>query len=237
MHQRSMIATLLAICAFSFSGTPVLAQEHGAPAKTQTPKATPAAAHAPADEQHAPAGESHSDSGHAAGGSNIFGGDLGNVFWTTVIFLIVVYVLGTKAWPPMLKALADREKSIRDALDTAKRDRDEAAKLMSDYKAQLERARVEATAIIEEGRRDGQAVRQRLQDDARKEADELVARARREVQLAADAAVKTIYDEAAQLAVEVAGQVVRKQFKADDHRQLVAESLERMKASKTASMN
>jgi F-type H+-transporting ATPase subunit b len=109
---------------------------------------------------------------------------------------------------------------------------------MADYKAQLEKARVEATAIVEEGRRDAQAVRQRLQEDARREADELVARARREVQIATEAAIKSIYDEAAQLAVDVAGQVVRKQFKADDQRQLVTESIARMKAARApTSMN
>jgi F-type H+-transporting ATPase subunit b len=162
---------------------------------------------------------------------NIFGGGIGNMIWTTIIFAIVVVVLRNKAWPQLLKALNDREQSIRTSLENAKREREAAEKLLADYKRQIDQARVEATAIVDEGRRDADAVRRRIQEEARRESDEMVARARREILLARDTAIKDLYDSTAELAVQVAGGIIRKELRADDHRSLVTESLERMKAS------
>ncbi len=169
----------------------------------------------------------------AAGGGgeeNLFTGNLGNAVLTAIIFAIVVYVLGTKAWPVLIKALDERERSIRGALESAKHERQEAAKLLKDYQAQLDKARVEATAIVDEGRRDAEEVRRRIQDQARRESDEMIARARREIQLATDAAVKELHDQTVELSIQVARGIIAKEMQADDHRRLVSESLERMKA-------
>lgn len=179
----------------------------------------PQAAHgAPA----AHASESHEEA------ASIFAGGIGNAIVTLIIFGIVVYVLGTRAWPPLLKSINDREAMIRKSIEDARRQSEESQKLLAQYQTQLDRARTEATAIVEEGRRDAEAVRRKIQDDARKESDEMVARARREIQLATDSAIKELYDKTADLAVQVAGGIIRKELKADDHRGLVKESLDRM---------
>jgi F-type H+-transporting ATPase subunit b len=100
--------------------------------------------------------------------------------------------------------------------------------LLADYRAQLDRARQEATALVEEGRRDGNVVRQRIQEETKREAAEMLERARREIKLATDTAVKEIYDQTAELAVQVAGRIIQKELSAGDHQELVAESLNRM---------
>lgn len=181
------------------------------------------------------------DAGHAApdahgGGDTIidklFRGGIGNSLITLVVFGIVVLILGSKAWPSLIKVLHEREKLIRDSLETAKREREEAEKLLVQYKKQIEQARVDATAIVDEGRRDAEVVRRRMQDEARKESDEMIARAKREIQLATDSAVKELYDRTAELAVNVAGGIIKKELRPDDHRALVTESLQRMTATK-----
>ena len=188
-------------------------------------------AHQPAAEQVSGAAP-HATGEHAAGEhgekGTVFAGGLGNAIVTLIIFGIVVYVLGTKAWPPLLAALNEREKSIRSSLENARREREESSKLFAQYQAQLDRARQEATAIVEEGRRDAEVVHRKIQDDARREAEETLARARREIQLATETAIRELYDRTADLAVQVAGGIIRKELKADDHRALVQESLERM---------
>lgn len=166
------------------------------------------------------------------GGSDIFSGNIGNMIWTTIIFAIVLVILGKYAWPAIVKALADREHAIRTSLENARKERIEAEKLLAQYKEQIDKARVEATAIVEEGRRDAEEVRRRSVGEAKREADEMLARAKREIQLASDAAIKDLYDRTADLAVQVAAGIVRKELRADDHRALVTESLERMKAAR-----
>lgn len=163
---------------------------------------------------------------------SLFTGNVGNAIMTLIIFGIVVYVLGTKAWPVLMKALDERERSIRGTLESAKIEREKAAKLLKDYQAQLDRARSEATAIVDEGRRDAEEVRRRIQDQARKETDEMIARGRREIQLATDAAVKELHDQTVELSIQVARGIIGKELQTDDHRRLVTESLERMKAGR-----
>lgn len=163
--------------------------------------------------------------------SNIFAGSIANAIITLVIFLLVVWVLGKFAWPPVLQALNDREATIRRQLEEAKAEREAATKLLTDYQAQLDKAREEASAIVAEGRRDAETTARRIQDEARRESEETIARARREIQLATDTARKELHDEAAELAVRVARRVVRKELAPADHKELVAEALREMAAT------
>jgi F-type H+-transporting ATPase subunit b len=165
---------------------------------------------------------------HAAGGgeSNIFAGDLGNMIWTLVIFLLVVFVLGKFAWGPILNTLQARETFIREALETAKRDRDEAEARLRQYEERLAQARAEASAIVEEGRRDAVAVKQRIEEEAKHEADRMIERARREIQIATETATKDLYLVAARLSTEMAGRILGREITPQDHERLIAESLD-----------
>ncbi len=165
----------------------------------------------------------------AEGQASLFAGGIGNAIVTLIIFAVVVYILGTKAWPPLLRALDEREHSIRGALEQARKEREEAEALLAEYRQQVAKAREEATAIVDEGRRDGDAVRARLQEEARREAAEMLERAKREIQLATDAAKAEIFDQTSELAVQAAGAIIRKELSPDDHKQLVSEALARMK--------
>ncbi len=191
-------------------------------------------AHAMPGEQAAPA--AHDD--HAAAEKPaLLQFDPGAAIWSIIIFLVLLAVLRTFAWKPVLKVLKQREQFIQDSIDSARRERGEADKLLAEYRTQIDHAREEATTIVEEGKRDAGDVARRIQAEARKEGEQMIARARREIQLAKDTAVKELYDRTAELAVQVAGQVVGKTLSADEHRALVAESLERMRSSNEAKLN
>ena len=62
----------------------------------------------------------------------------------------------------------------------------------------------------------------------------MIERARRGNRLATDAAVKELYDQTAELAVKLAGGIVRKELSPADHRRLIAESLDRMRSADRA---
>ena len=174
----------------------------------------------------------------AEGGEpSIFSGDIGNFIFTLIIFVIVVTVLGKFAWKPVLRVLQQREQMIHDALVEAKRERAEADKLLARYQQQVDHAREEATAIVEEGKRDAEAVRRRLHEEAQREADEMIERAKREIRLATSAAVKDVYDLTGRLAIEVAGQVLQAEVSPDKHRQLVQDALNRISAADDVRQN
>ncbi len=160
------------------------------------------------------------------GGGNPFAGDIGNALWTLVIFAGVLWVLGKFAWGPLLQGLQSREEYIREALEQARRQRDESEARLKEYERLIAGARNEATEIVEEGKRDAEVVKQRIQDDARKEADQIIQRARREISIASETAIKDIYARAAALSTEAASRIIRKELKAEDQERLIAEAIE-----------
>ena len=162
---------------------------------------------------------------------SLFAGDLGNSFWTLVIFVVVLVVLGKFAWGPILNTLQARETFIHEALATAKRDRDEAEARLKEYEARLAQARAEATAIVDEGRRDAVAVKQRIEEDAQREADKRLERAKREIQIATETATKELYLLSARLATDMAGKMIGRELTPQDHERLIAESLDGVNAA------
>ncbi|HEX3131713.1 MAG TPA: F0F1 ATP synthase subunit B [Thermoanaerobaculia bacterium] len=163
---------------------------------------------------------------HGGEASSPFAGDIGNALWTLVIFGIVVIVLGKFAWGPILNALQARETFIREALETAKRDRDEAELRLKEYEDRLAQARAEATAIVDEGRRDALVTKQRIEEEAQREADKRLERAKREIQIATETATKELYQLSTRLATEMAGKVIGRELNPQDHERLIAESLD-----------
>lgn len=164
----------------------------------------------------------------AEGAPNLFGGDVGNAIWTLVIFVVLIVVLGKFAWGPMLGALKQRENFIRHSLEQAKDDRESAEKMVQEYTARLEAAHSEAKKILEEGREGGERIRLRMEGDARDESERMVERARREIELAKQAAIKDIYAETAGLATAIASRIMKRELDASDHERLIAESLEEL---------
>ena len=167
----------------------------------------------------APEGEAH------GGETNIFAGDLGNIVWTLLIFGLVLVVLSKYAWGPMLDSLKAREDFIRESLESAKKDRDEAEARLKSYDDKLTEARAEATAIVEEGRRDAEVLRQRIEEEAKAEAEKMIQRAKREIGIAKETAVKELYTLSGELATDIASRIVARELKPEDHERLIAESI------------
>ena len=164
--------------------------------------------------------------GHGeGGGDNLFAGDLGNAVWTILIFVLVLVVLGKFAWGPILKVLQQREDFIRDSLESARKDREEAERVLKEYSQKIEQSRQEATAIVDEGRRDAEEVRKRIHAEARSEAQAITDRAKKEIQMARDDAIKKLHDETVELATRIASKIVQKELSPADHERLLDESL------------
>lgn len=160
------------------------------------------------------------------GESNLFAGDIGNVVWTLAIFLVVVFVLGKFAWGPLLEGLQQREQFIRDSLEQAKAENEKAQTLAHEYEERIAEAKAEATAIVDEGRRDAEVVKGQIETQARTEADTMIERAKREIALAQQTAVKEIYATSAHIATDLASRILSREVNAEDHERLISESIE-----------
>lgn len=165
------------------------------------------------------------EAAHDDGGGNIFAGDAGNIIWTLAVFLLVVFVLGKFAWGPILAGLKAREDFIHDSLAKAKADRDEAAAQLKLYEQKLADARAAASALVEEGRRDADALRQAYEAKAKEEAEQTLQRAKREISIAKETAIKELYTLSGKLATDIAGKIVQRELKPEDHEKLIRETL------------
>lgn len=174
-----------------------------------------------------PLAASAAEEAHGAGEAapSLFAGDAGVAIWTVLIFLLVVFILGKYAWKPLLSSLQAREDFIRDSLQRAREEREQAERRLAEYEEKLAAARAEATALVEEGRRDAEAVKAKIEATAREEGDKLMARARREIELARDQAVKDLHTTSARLATDLATKVLEREIRPEDHERLLAESL------------
>jgi F-type H+-transporting ATPase subunit b len=105
---------------------------------------------------------------------------------------------------------------------------------MARHQESLEKARVEARAIIEEGKTAAVKVRDGIIESARKDAEAMASRALREIDLAKQAAVDELHRQAARLSIEIASKVIRKSLREEDHQELIRESIRRYQEARPA---
>ena len=166
----------------------------------------------------APLGAQHGEGGAAP---SIMSPNGGLMFWTLVIFVILFFILKKFAFPPILSAVEARERSLEEAIEGAKRDREAAAALLAEQRAQIELARNEAQRFIAEGRAAGEKLRADMLEQTRQQQDELLARARREIDGERVRAVADLRREAVDLAIAGAGRVIERNLDDAGNRQLV----------------
>jgi F-type H+-transporting ATPase subunit b len=166
----------------------------------------------------------------------LFTGDIGNIIWSLITFAAVIFVLGKFAWAPILKVLKSREDFIRNSIEDAEAANQQAQQQLAEYTEQLAKAKAEATAIVEEGRRNAEAVKRDIQDEARKEADAMIARAKREIGIARETAVSQLYNLSADLATHMAAKVIGKELTLNlaDQERLIEESIAELGRTKNS---
>lgn len=154
----------------------------------------------------------------------------GLLIWTSVTFLVVLIVLRQFAWKPIAKALDERADKIHADLDKADAVRKEAEARLEEYMAKLNGLRAEGQEIIAEARKDAEALKQQLLDDAKKESEAARARGAREIQLAMDKALEQFHVALTDMSIGVAGQILGRSLSAADHKDLIQDSVKRIKS-------
>src|SRR3954464_9546255 len=82
--------------------------------------------------------------------------DVGLMIWTLIAFLVALFVLRKYAWPAITEALDKRQRAIEESIETAERARADAAALLEEYRARLREARAQADEIVARARKAGQ---------------------------------------------------------------------------------
>jgi len=165
------------------------------------------------------------EAGHDAQ-APLVGFQLPTFVWTVGTFLVVLFILKKKAWGPMLQALDERERKIKESLEAAERATAESARVAGEHQRVLAEARKEASAIVDEGKRDAEAVRDAIVAEAREGAESIKGRALSDIERAKDHAVHEIHQRAVELSIAISEKLIAKSLSADEHKGLIDETIE-----------
>lgn len=147
---------------------------------------------------------------------------LGLVFWTTVVFLIFWTLVGKFAFRPISESLKNRENSIKDALTSAEKARNEMESLQADNEKLLQQAREERAVILKEAKDMKESIISDAQAKAKKDAEAIVLEARQEIEAQKNAALDQVRSDVSKIAIEIAEKVLRKELSSDkDHKQYI----------------
>jgi F-type H+-transporting ATPase subunit b len=145
----------------------------------------------------------------------------GLMFWTIVIFAILLVVLSRFAFKPMLAAVEERERTLQAQIDAARRDQEEAARVLAEHRAQLEQARSEAQKLIADGRATAEKLRNDLLEQTKTQQQEMLDGARRAIETEKINAIAALRREAVDLAIAGASKVIERNLDSDANRKLV----------------
>lgn len=136
----------------------------------------------------------------------------GLIFWQLVFFLLLVIVLGKFAWKPILASLAEREQSIEDAIELAKKTRAEMAQLKADNDKAKAEAIIERDAILKQARQTAEKMIATAKNEAAQEAKAEIEKARKSFRDEQASAVAKLKGETAKIAIEIAEKVLRREL-------------------------
>src|SRR5213082_506549 len=142
----------------------------------------------------------------------------GLIFWTLVVFGILLALLWKLGWPALLKAVEERERRIQQQLEEAERARAEAARLLEEHKRLVAAARADEKELAT------------LLAQAREQYEQLLDRARKEIEGEKEKAILELRREAVDLSIAAASKLIEANLDSDANRRLVTEYLASLEA-------
>lgn len=150
--------------------------------------------------------------------------DLGLIFWTGLVFLLLLFVLTKFAWKPMLNAIKTREEGIQEALDMAKKTKAEMEQLQTQNQNALKEARAERDQIIKEAKATSNEMIEAAKAKAKVEADKIIETAKASIETEKNAAIAELKTQVASISVDIAEKILREELSSGEKQTQLAEN-------------
>lgn len=137
---------------------------------------------------------------------------IGLIFWMTLAFLAILFILGKYAWKPIMKSLKERETSIHEALTAADRARKEMEQLQFSNEQLLQEAKNQRDLILADARKIQEKIIEESKVKATAEAERIVASAKESINFEKMAAMTELKNQVASLSLEVAKKVLKREL-------------------------
>ena len=133
---------------------------------------------------------------------------IGQIFWMTLAFLALLFLLKKFAWKPILKSLKDRETSIHDALHAADKAKEEMKQLQFSNEELLRQAKDERDAILSDARKVRDSIIEESKEKAKEEAARIITSAKESIENEKMAAMTDLKNQLAEMSLEIATRIL-----------------------------
>lgn len=156
--------------------------------------------------------------------------DYGLIFWMSLTFLTVLFILGKFAWKPIMKAIKERETSIETALKSAENAKAEMQNLKAENEKILQAARNERDMMIKDARDIRETMITEAKEKAKSEGEKLIAIARENIQNEKMAAITDLKNQVAQLSIDIAEKILARELSSENkQKELLGDLLKEVK--------
>jgi F-type H+-transporting ATPase subunit b len=141
------------------------------------------------------------------------------------ILLILIFLMMKFAWKPILSALNDREEGIQNALDQAENARKEMQNLQADNDRLLKEAREERDAMMKDARDIKENILAEAKEEAQEQTSLMIENAKATIKQEQQAAIAELKKNVADLSIDIAQQLVRKELASSDEQLKLVEGM------------
>ncbi len=158
-------------------------------------------------------------------GIGALGINLPSLLAQLINFTLLMVLLSVLAYRPLLRIMDERRKRIQEGLEAAEESKNRLSETEREVTKELEKARQEGQALISQAQQISSRVQEEGRTQAGAEAEQLLERARSEIQMERDSAIAELRREFADLTITAAERVIRRSLDQETHRQLIEEVL------------
>ncbi|KRM22369.1 F0F1 ATP synthase subunit B [Latilactobacillus graminis] len=151
---------------------------------------------------------------------------LGDSLFVLVVFIILVALVGKFAFGPVSKMMQDRSDKITNDLDNAAQSREDAAKLAAQRATELKNSKSEAVEIVNTAKQNGEKQREGMVTLAQEEVQTLKQNAKKDIEQSRLDALNSARDDVAQLSIEIASKLIKKELSVTDQKSLINSYIE-----------
>ncbi|MCE8501056.1 F0F1 ATP synthase subunit B [Latilactobacillus sakei] len=151
---------------------------------------------------------------------------LGDSLFVLVVFIILVALVGKFAFGPVSKMMQERSNKITNDLDSAAQSREDAAKLAAQRATELKSSKLEAVEIVNTAKQNGEKQREGMVTLAQEEVQTLKQNAKKDIEQSRLDALNSARDDVAQLSIEIASKLIKKELSVTDQKSLINSYIE-----------
>lgn len=155
---------------------------------------------------------------------------IGLIFWMTIIFVIVLAILGKWGWPVLIKSIKKRETDIRNSLNAAKRAQEEMKQLKLDNESLLQEAKQERDELLKEAKKLKDQIVEQAKQQATLEADKIIVQARENIETEKRQAVEDLKNQISLFSIEIAEKILKSELSdKEKSEKIISQELENIK--------